>query len=620
VIITFLESSTDNCRDVSLDYKLSGYLSCLPGPSNPAKLDSFLEPILGQDILIPKTSCSVFNSTNIDYVLRNLQVEQLIVCGQLTNECVESAVRDAADLGYLISLVDDACLAVDNDKHSKGIFGMKGFSRIVTTNQVIKELASMNILLETDSSVARNVETSEAPSTTVEAASFIQPYQIPGIEHGALKALTSSLYYCQVKYIRFAIVDSGGSIRCKAKPMNGIDFDSDLANLVYFAKVVSAGLPSYGDCLIAKSGLDASGSLSLKPDLASLKILPYAANSAMIMCYQLEKNQPSNFCTRSILQKVLHSAANAFHLGFCVGAELEFCLYKKDTCEPVDFSVFANTNILNEQEDFIVDLEEMLLRQGIELELIHAESSNGQLEVVLKYQTDVIRLADNVIFAKETIMACARKHGMKAIFLPKICDKQAGNGLHLHFSFFDTRDYQKNNLFGDYDTKEEISSKGKSFMEGILQQLPSLLSFTLPSNNSFHRVGPGCWTGSTASWAIEDKEYSLRVCLDPQQYVSNVEFKLSDSFANIYLELAAIIFSGLHGISNNLILRSMNSFENKLPETLNESLDLLEQNVDFKNLLGCEFIQAYVAVKKNEVEFFKNMTLGDELAFFYNRA
>ena len=63
------------------------------------------------DILIPKTSCSVFNSTNIAYVLRNLQIEQIVLVGQLTDQCVESAVRDAADLGFFVTVVDDACAA-----------------------------------------------------------------------------------------------------------------------------------------------------------------------------------------------------------------------------------------------------------------------------------------------------------------------------------------------------------------------------------------------------------------------------------------------------------------------------------------------------------------------------
>merc|ERR1712176_1557275 len=95
--------------------------------------------------------------------------------------------------------------------------------------------------------------------------------------------------------------------------------------------------------------------------------------------------------------------------------------------------------------------------------------------------------------------------------------------------------------------------------EGILNHLPSLLSFTLPTQNSFRRVGPGCWTGHTASWDIEDKEQPLRVCLNDDGYATNVEYKLHDSTANIYLSIACIILSGLDGISKNLSLRNSSS-------------------------------------------------------------
>ena len=121
IIFTYLESQCDDSRDVSLDYKLSGGLARLPCPSSPAKFITGISPIPGQDISLPKTSCSVFQSTNLDYILRNLNIEQLVVCGQLTDQCVESAVRDAADLGYLVSVVEDACAAESKDSHEKGV-------------------------------------------------------------------------------------------------------------------------------------------------------------------------------------------------------------------------------------------------------------------------------------------------------------------------------------------------------------------------------------------------------------------------------------------------------------------------------------------------------------------
>lgn len=147
VLLTYLEALTPDCRDISLDYKLSGpKLSSLPNNvTSPAKFLPEVSPSFDGrgDICIPKTSCSVFQSTNIQYLLRNLGVEQLVVTGQLTDQCVESAVRDAADLGFFVSVVEDACAAMSEDDHARGLQGMKGFCRTMTTNSVLEEITSL---------------------------------------------------------------------------------------------------------------------------------------------------------------------------------------------------------------------------------------------------------------------------------------------------------------------------------------------------------------------------------------------------------------------------------------------------------------------------------------------
>lgn len=138
IIYTVIEALTLDGRDQSLDYKLSGPLFVPKGHPD-AAVPSEIMPE-ADDIILPKTSCSVFCSTNIAYVLRNLGTRYLIVCGQLTNQCVESAVRDAADLGFLVTVAEDACAAKSAEEHECGLRNMKGFARIVTTKELQKEL------------------------------------------------------------------------------------------------------------------------------------------------------------------------------------------------------------------------------------------------------------------------------------------------------------------------------------------------------------------------------------------------------------------------------------------------------------------------------------------------
>jgi ureidoacrylate peracid hydrolase len=95
------------------------------------------------EIIFRKTSSSVFISTNIDYVLRNLGIRSLIVAGIMTDQCVESAVRDACDLGYLVTLVIDACTTSTAERHEQSLIGIRGYCRQRTTDELLVELAAL---------------------------------------------------------------------------------------------------------------------------------------------------------------------------------------------------------------------------------------------------------------------------------------------------------------------------------------------------------------------------------------------------------------------------------------------------------------------------------------------
>ena len=80
-----------------------------------------------------KVSSSPFNSTAIDRFLRNLDIDTFLVCGVVTNGCVEGTVRDASDLGYQVIMVDDACAAVTPALHQAAITNLKdGFCNVRT--------------------------------------------------------------------------------------------------------------------------------------------------------------------------------------------------------------------------------------------------------------------------------------------------------------------------------------------------------------------------------------------------------------------------------------------------------------------------------------------------------
>lgn len=140
VLYTVIESLTQDGRDMGLDYKISG-LFCPRGSRDAQVIDAIAPQ--EDEIVIPKTSSSVFISTNIHYVLGNLGVKHLIICGLLTDQCVDSAVRDACDYGYLVTLVTDACATHSAERHASSLANNRGYCRQRTTSEMVAELAGL---------------------------------------------------------------------------------------------------------------------------------------------------------------------------------------------------------------------------------------------------------------------------------------------------------------------------------------------------------------------------------------------------------------------------------------------------------------------------------------------
>lgn len=138
VVHTIIQALTEDCRDVSLDHRLSGLM--VPKSHPLAGPIDELAP-LTNEIVIPKTSSGVFNSTNIDYVLRNLGVTRLIIAGVVTDQCVDMAVRDAADRGYLVSLPEDGCATYTEARHRGALAAFGGYCWVTDTATVLQRLA-----------------------------------------------------------------------------------------------------------------------------------------------------------------------------------------------------------------------------------------------------------------------------------------------------------------------------------------------------------------------------------------------------------------------------------------------------------------------------------------------
>ncbi|MHA1518354.1 MAG: cysteine hydrolase family protein [Alphaproteobacteria bacterium] len=134
VIYTVIECLTADGRDRSLDYKLSklGF----PKGSDEAQVIPEIAPA-ADEIVLPKTSSSVFNSTILDYLLRNMGIQDVFVVGYLTDQCIDHAVKDGADRGYYMTCVHDACASETEARHKAALECFQGYCRTLSTEAVL---------------------------------------------------------------------------------------------------------------------------------------------------------------------------------------------------------------------------------------------------------------------------------------------------------------------------------------------------------------------------------------------------------------------------------------------------------------------------------------------------
>jgi nicotinamidase-related amidase len=138
VIHVRIQSLTRDGRDRGKGHKRLE-LHAAPGSGSAC----FVEEVapVGDEIIINKTASGVFSSTNLHYVLNNLGISSLFIVGVYTNECVETTVRDACDLGYLVTLVTDGCATVTPELHEASIKTLQNrYARIVSTSEAIEDI------------------------------------------------------------------------------------------------------------------------------------------------------------------------------------------------------------------------------------------------------------------------------------------------------------------------------------------------------------------------------------------------------------------------------------------------------------------------------------------------
>jgi len=429
-----------------------------------------------------------------------------------------------------------------------------------------------------------------------------------------------------VRLIRFLYCDNGCVIRGKAAHIDNLAGRMESG----IGLTVAMQAMNMLDQLQAVEGMGPVGEIRLVPDPGSFLILPYAPNSAAMMCDMLTlERQPWGACQRTFLKRMIGRAAG-HGLTIQAAFENEFSLLEPAGAgglRPIDtglcFSSVSMTAAAGVMNEMVAAFE----AQAIPIDAYYPELGHGQHELPIRH-APALRAADNQIWFRETVRNVAHAHGLVASLAPKPIPDQAGNSSHIHWSVWDASG--SSNLLYDAEQPYQLSRLGRHFAAGVLAHAPALLALTAPSYNSYRRLQPHFWSSAYTAWGPDNREAAVRVVsgMWGQEAESvNLEFKASDPSNNPYLALGGLIAAGLDGVERELELPEVTMVDpgslseeeraargiKRYPTSQAEALDALENDSLLMEALGPELSRSYLAVKRSEYEAFAAEEIDFEL-------
>lgn len=351
--------------------------------------------------------------------------------------------------------------------------------------------------------------------------------------------------------------------------------------------------------------------LFLVPDPSTLAVLPWRpgrGRAARLFC-DIRHPDGSIFegDNRSILKRACERASS---LGYTcqIGAECEFYLFELDergnpTSLPIDRAGYLDMAPADRGENIRRDICLTLEEMGIIPESFHHEQGPGQNEIDFRY-SDALTAADQLSTFKTAVRTMAQQNGMFASFMPKPLPGHAGSGLHINMSL----SRGGKNIFEK--PGESHSPEAESFIAGILEHVREITAFLNPITNSYSRLGE-FEAPRFVSWSHSNRSQLIRIpAVSGNQ--TRMELRSPDPVCNPYIAFSLLINAGLSGIEKGLKLPqaiNKNMFAvseeqieglQRLPRSLGEALDLLEQGQLAKQYLPRATLEKFIAAKRRE--------------------
>ncbi len=240
--------------------------------------------------------------------------------------------------------------------------------------------------------------------------------------------------------------------------------------------------------------------------------------------------------------------------------------------------------------DLRSEMSKELEASGLVVERQHHEvGTAGQAEINFRFD-ELLISADNVMKFKYIVKNVAWRNGKTATFMPKPIFGDNGSGMHCHQSLW----AEGEPLFYDEMGYAGLSDMARYYIGGLLAHAPSLLAFTNPTVNSYHRLVPGFEAPVNLVYSQRNRSACIRIPITgANPKAKRIEFRCPDPSANPYLAFSAMLLAGVNGIKNKIEppapidkdLYELPPDEHQdvqtVPATLTEVLDALEADHDY---------------------------------------
>lgn len=375
------------------------------------------------------------------------------------------------------------------------------------------------------------------------------------------------------------------------------------------------------------------GDYVMRPDLSSLRLLPWAPGTALCMVdlYDHHTHKPVAHSPRNILRRQVERARE---MGFqpMMATELEFFLFAGDYKAMFDSGYHDLVPTARHNVDYALTgtfadepvmraLRNGLFGAGVPVETSKGEAEAGQHEINAKY-SDAMDTADMHVLIKSATKEIAQAHGQSATFMAKYSHQRAGSSSHVHQSLF--RD--GNNVFHDPQAEYGMSDLMRSYLAGQLAHAGEITCFLAPYVNSYKRFVTGMFAPTKAIWSLDNRTAGFRVCGEGTKGV-RVECRIGGADLNPYLACAALLAAGLGGVENGLTLEPEFTGDayaaesaREIPKSLAAAATAMKGSAMLRKAFGDDIVEHYVHAAQWELEEQGRVVTDWEIARGFERA